>query len=229
MRDKHGLCCTHSMYPFLNALFILFIICGNIFALKLTTIFGLVTPAGMICFPFSFTIIDIITEVFGYQAAKRVIYNGLFGLVIYLILLQTILSMDPAPQWSGNENFTAVFALSGRLMVATIAAYLISERINSQCLSVMKFIYRGKFYLQRSLAATFIAVIMDTVIFNLVAFSFIFPWDILLTITLNQIVLKLSFEGIGSTLVSLFINKIKLSERMDIIDQYRHRWIDTFK
>lgn len=220
---------SKSIYPYLCSLFTAIVIAGNVFALKVVNLGILSTPAGMICFPFSFSIVDIVTEVYGDKTAARFIHTGLINLVIFIVLLQMVLMLPSETTISSQTEFNNVFNLSWRIFLGTIAGYYFGEKINSKCLSFFKFITDGAAFLPRSISSTIIGITVDTIFFNLIAFAGEIPTDKLVPFISKQYVLKIFFAWMGAYLVSKVIPYIKRKEKSDVLDKYNYKWAEKIK
>lgn len=217
---------TTSAYPYLLAVFCSIIILGNIYALKITRFFSILTPSGMICFPFTFSICDIITEVYGEKAADRAIKMGLIILVIYFISLNIVTMLEPAPGWDNQHAWETIFSSSPRIILGTFLAYYLGEKINSKILSMLKSIFNGKFFLRRSIASTIIGVTVDTFVFNFIAFFGKFSLNYWLIFTCNQLVLKVFFELFGSWVSSIIVPILAKKENLSPIQP--KTWINKY-
>lgn len=217
---------TKSYYPFLMALFCSVVILGNIYALKISSLFSMRTPSGMICFPFTFSIIDIITEVYGEDAANRTIKMGLFVLILYFITLYIVTGLNPAPEWTLQKEWESIFSSSTMIIIATFIAYFLGEKVNTKLLSILKYLFNKKYFLRRSIASTFVGVTIDTVIFNLIAFYSLFSFDFLVVFTLHQLFFKLTLEVFGSWVSNLIVPSLKKYEDLDPVKP--RAWIDKY-
>lgn len=217
---------TTSAYPYLLAVFCSIIILGNIHALKITKFFSILTPSGMICFPFTFSICDIITEVYGEKAADRAIKMGLIILVIYFISLNIVTMLEPAPGWENQHAWETIFSSSPRIILGTFLAYYLGEKINSKILSILKSIFNGKFFLRRSIASTIIGVTVDTFVFNFIAFFATFSFGYWLIFTCHQLILKVIFELFGSWISSIIVPIITKYEQLSLVQP--KTWINKY-
>jgi|GEM_PF-6583284 len=204
-----------SAFPYLLAIFCSIIILGNIYALKIIKLFGMLTPSGMICFPFTFSICNIITEAYGEKAANRTINTGLIVLFIYFISLQVVTYIEPAPGWENQEAWETIFSSSPRIILGTFIAYYLGEKVNSKFLSLLNYIFSGMYYLRRSLISTFTGVFIDTIVFNFIAFFGTFSITYWFTITFQQLILKIGFELFGSWVASKILPYIIKNENLD--------------
>lgn len=217
---------TRSYYPYLVALFCSVVILGNIYALKITSFFSMLTPSGMICFPFTFSIIDIITEVYGEEAASKTIKMGLFILMVYFLTLHIVTGLNPAPEWNHQKEWESIFSSSQMIVIGTFTAYFLGERVNTKLLSILKYLFNKKYFLRRSIASTFAGVTIDTIVFNFVAFSSSFSFNFLVVFTLHQLIFKLAIEVFGSWLSSLIVPSLKKYENLDPVRP--RAWIDKY-
>src|SRR3990167_8353775 len=208
----------------LSSIFSMIVIAGNIFALKFTTIGPFSTPAGMICFPFTYTLGDIITEIYGYSIARKVILMGLFNLVLFYIFLKLVIALPPASFWHLQKEFEAVFGLSSRILLGTIVGYLSGELVNSRILSFLKYITQGNIFVPRAVSFPILFVSTHTLFF-----FFSSSFSILLPFILQQYLLKICFEIVGAFAAGFIVKKIKKTQKIDIIDPYHFKWIEKYK
>lgn len=215
-----------NVYWFLSLLFCTIVLLGNVLALKITTLFGFITPAGMICFPITYALGDIITDIYGYKACKRIIITSLVMLSLFVGLL-SFSRLLPNNCLSGQcEAYNSIFSMSFRVFAGTVAGYLTGELLNSRTMSFLKYFLNGKDYTMRAIMATATGITIDSVVFNLVAFGGIIPWADFLGFMGQQVLLKFSFCVVLSFLSKVVIVLIRRHEGIDVYDNYR--WIDKY-
>lgn len=221
---------TNSFFPYLLCAFVLTAVLGNLYALKIIVLFGLTTPAGMICFPFTFSICDIINDVYGRQSANRAIRTGVVALTFYYLSLTMITAVNPAEIWGFQQEWETIFTQGHRIFLGTILGFYIGEKLNSFVLSLLKYFFLKQSLLTRFtryLTSTLIGVTFDTIIFCLTAFLFIYPLSYILHLIFAQLILKYLFEIFGSYIASKISPIIKDKEGLDIVDAYP--WMDHIK
>jgi uncharacterized integral membrane protein (TIGR00697 family) len=213
-----------NAYWLLSILFSTIVLVGNILAIKTTSLFGLLTPAGMICFPITYALGDIITDTYGFAACRRVIITSLMMLLIFILLVNAATQLPNECSDNVCESFNAIFSVSLRLFLGTVAGYLTGELLNSKIMSILKFMLQGKVYITRSILSTSMGIAIDSTVFNIVAFAGTMSLGSLAHFALSQIILKFSFCVVLSIASKPIILAIRRIEKVDHYDNYR--WFD---
>ena len=159
------------------ALFITCLLTANITAVKLAQVFGLMVPAGIVVFPLSYIIGDVLTEVYGYRQARRVIWLG-FGcnlIAVGAIWLGQIL--PAAPFWDGQMAYERILGSTPRLLVASFLAYLVGEFANSMVLARLKIAMHGRWLWVRTIGSTVVGQGLDSLVFIVLAFVGTMPLE----------------------------------------------------
>jgi uncharacterized integral membrane protein (TIGR00697 family) len=143
-------------------IFITCLITANITAVKLVSIFGLIPPAGVIVFPISYIVADVLTEVYGFNRARRVIWLGFFCNVIAVFAIWLDGIMPAAPFWHSQEAYETILGYTPRLLVASFLAYLIGEFANSIVLAKMKVATNGRWLWSRTIGSTLVGQGLDS-------------------------------------------------------------------
>src|SRR5438105_4051574 len=119
------------------AVFVTCLIVANIIAVKLIDVAGLILPAAVIIFPISYIFGDVLTEVYGYSQARRVIWLGFFCNLIAVIAIAVGQALPAAAFWPNQSAYEQILGYSPRLLVASFIAYLVGEFANSLVLAKM--------------------------------------------------------------------------------------------
>jgi hypothetical protein len=200
----------------ITALFITCLLTANIIGGKVVG-FGFVTlPAAVVLFPFSYIFGDILTEVYGFHQARRVIWLGFLCNLIFVIFAWIGQILPPAPLWENQPAYEAILGYTPRLLAASFLGYLAGEFGNSFVLARMKILTRGRWLWTRTISSTFIGQGLDTVIFILGAFwgtPFFTPMMIL-----YHWLAKVAIEATATPFTYLAVNSLKKSEGMDVYD-----------
>jgi hypothetical protein len=200
------------------ALFITCLITANIIAVKVVQVFGFILQAGIVIFPISYIFGDVLTEVYGYRQARRVIWLGFFcnlGAVIAIRLGQIL---PAAPFWNDQIAYERILGYTPRLLVASFLAYLVGEFANSYVLAKMKIATQGRWLWTRTIGSTLIGEGLDTVVFVPLAFLGTIPLAGLLSAIVTQWLTKSLYEAAATPLTYLVVNFLKRTEGIDAYD-----------
>lgn len=200
------------------AVFVTCLITANIIAVKLILLFGFLVPAGIIVFPLSYLFGDVLTEVYGYSAARRVIWLG-FACNLLAVIAFYIGGLAPAaPFWKDQAAYQTILGFTPRLLLASFTAYLVGEFTNSFVLAKLKIATRGRWLWTRTIGSTLIGEGLDTLIFVSIAFWGIIPADMMLTAILTQWIFKVVYEIVATPFTYLVVGFLKRRENLDTYD-----------
>jgi queuosine precursor transporter len=176
--------------------------------------------AGVIFFPLSFIFGDILTEVYGYSASRRVIWVGFIGLGFASLMAWTIVALPPAPYWDNQEVYEVAFGSVWRVALAGMVAFAAGEFVNSYVMAKMKIWTKGKRLWTRTIGSTIFGEGVDSIIFYPLAFynSGIIPNDKLLLVVLAQFLAKTLVEIIFTPVTYAVIKFLKTHEKIDFYD-----------
>jgi queuosine precursor transporter len=201
-----------------TGLFVACLIAANIISVKLIAVGGWFVPAGVVIFPVSYIIGDVLTEVYGYGSARRVIWLGfLCNLVVVAAIWVTGL-WPAAPFWKDQGAWDTILGFAPRLLAASFAAYLVGEFANSFVLARMKIATQGRWLWSRTIGSTVVGEGLDSLVFITIAFSGLSGFD-LGTAILTQWVVKVLYEIAATPLTYLVVGYLKRAEGIDVYDR----------
>jgi uncharacterized integral membrane protein (TIGR00697 family) len=203
----------------ITSIFVSCLITANIIAVKLVNISGLVVPAAVIIFPISYIFGDILTEVYGYSASRRVIWIGFFCNLLAVIAILVGGLLPSASFWNGQEAYQTILGYAPRLLVASFIAYLIGEFANSIVLAKMKIMTKGRWLWTRTIGSTLVGEGLDSLVFISIAFVGTIPLSGLANAIVTQWLFKTAYETIATPLTYLIVNWLKRVEGIDIYDK----------
>jgi len=210
---------TYSVwFVFVVAIFITCLITANIAAVKLIEVFRFVLPAGTIIFPISYIFGDVLTEVYGYRQARRVIWLGFFCNFIVVVAVWIGQVLPPASFWDGQKAYERILGYTPRLLVASFLAYLVGEFANSFVLAKMKIATKGRWLWTRTIGSTLIGEGFDSLVFMTLAFAGTIPAGALLVAILTQWLVKSAYEAVVTPLTYIVVNFLKRKEGLDVFD-----------
>jgi len=157
-------------FVLITVVFITCLVTANITAVKLVGVFGLVLPAAIIIFPISYIFGDVLTEVYGYRQARRVIWLGFFCNLIAVIAIWIGGILPAAGFWDGQAAYERILGYTPRLLVASFLAYLVGEFANSFVLAKMKIATSGRWLWTRTIGSTLVGQGLDSLVFITLAF-----------------------------------------------------------
>ncbi len=201
------------------ALFVTTLITANITAVKLVGFFGLVLPAAVIVFPVSYILGDVLTEVYGYRAARHVIWLGFFCNLLAVIAIYLGGILPSAPFWQGQEAYETILGYTPRILAASFLAYLVGEFANAIVLAKMKVATNGRFLWSRTIGSTLVGQGLDSLVFIVLAFAGTIPASAMLAAVLTQWIVKSLYEALATPLTYLVVNRLKRSEGIDAYDR----------
>lgn len=202
------------------ALFVTCLITANIIAVKLVTIGPWVVPAGVVVFPIAYIVGDVLTEVYGYAAARRVIWLGFAcnALAVGAIALAGAL---PAPSyWDAGAAYHRILGYTPRLLGASFAAYLVGEFANAYILARLKVLTRGRFLWTRTIGSTVVGEGLDSLVFISIAFAGTVGMDFahLRELIVTQWLIKTAYETLATPLTYAVVTFLKRIEGRDAYD-----------
>ena len=195
------------------------IVLANWFDVRMIRIFSLDTDAGTLIFPLTFLLSDLITEVYGYQQARRAIWCGFLFNVVFILYGQLIIHL-PSPDYAliSNNKFDEILTMNIRIIIASAISYLCAEPLNSLVMAKLKIHYLGNKLAMRFIASTCIASAVDSFIFGTIAFSGLMNNKYLMQFIANMWILKVLIEIAGLP-ISLYLTRLfKQKEQLDIYD-----------
>ena len=199
------------------AVFITCLITANITAVKLISLFGL--PAAIIIFPISYIIGDVLTEVYGYRQARRVIWLGFFCNFIAVIAIWVGQILPPASFWDGQAAYERILGYTPRLLLASFLAYLVGEFANAIVLAKLKIATSGRWLWLRTIGSTLIGQGLDSLLFMSLAFVGTIPLNALFTAVLVQWLAKSVYEAVVTPLTYMVVGFLKTKEGVDLYDR----------
>jgi uncharacterized integral membrane protein (TIGR00697 family) len=217
----------YRYYEFVMAAFVTVLICSNLIGpakicqLDLPLV-GLVTfGAGVLFFPISYVFGDVLTEVYGYARARRVIWAGFAGLAFASVMATVVVALPPAPFWKNQAAYDIAFGTTWRIALASMFAYFCGEFVNSFVLAKMKIWTEGRHLWSRTIGSTVFGEAVDSALFYPLAFygTGIIPDDKLPLVMLAQFLLKVGVEVLFTPLTYKVVNALKRAENEDFYDR----------
>lgn len=209
-----------SWFTAVAGVFITALIVSNIVAVKLMDVGGLVLPAAVVVFPISYIVGDVLTEVYGYSQARRVIWLGFGCNLLAVAAIWVAGAMPPAVFWAPNQAaFDTILGYTPRLLAASFAAYLVGEFANAAVLAKMKVVTKGRFLWTRTIGSTFVGQGLDSAVFITLAFAGMMPLAVLPVTIVTQWLFKTAYEVAATPVTYLVVGWLKRVEGLDVFDE----------
>lgn len=221
---------TYRYYDLIMALFVTVLLISNLLSsakiIDLQAALGpieLAFDAGTLVFPVSYIFGDVLTEVYGYRRARRVIWAG-FGANALLGLFVWLAGVLPGEsEWqgyAGQEAYEAILGGISGLIVASLVAYFLGEFTNSYLLARLKVMTGGRWLWLRTIGSTLAGQAIDTAVFMLIATGLgVFPAELLLSLIVTNYILKVGIEVLLTPLTYRIVNALKSAEQEDYFDR----------
>jgi uncharacterized integral membrane protein (TIGR00697 family) len=200
------------------AFFVTSIIAANILIVKQIAVFGLTLPAAIVIFPITYIFGDILTEVYGYRQARRVIWLGFFCNLLLVAAIWLVGILPAAPIFDAQGAYDRILGSTPRFLIASFAAYLAGEFVNSYVLAKMKVLTKGRWLWTRTIGSTILGEGVDSVIVLSIGFWGVLPADVLLGMIFWHWLFKTIYESIATPLTYLIVNHLKKKEKIDHYD-----------
>ena len=213
-------------YDFCMAAFVAILLLSNLIgaakiaALDLPLLGPAVFGAGILFFPLSYVLGDVLTEVYGYARARRVIWTGFAALAFMALMAWVVVALPPAAGWEGQAAYEAVFGQTWRIVVASIAAFWCGEFANAFVMARMKILTAGKMLWTRTIGSTVVGQGIDSLIFYPLAFYGIWSNELLLGVMMTNYLLKVGWEAALTPATYLVVGGMKRAERIDVYDDH---------
>lgn len=205
-------------FVFVVAIFVTCLVTANIISVKLINVFGLVLPAGILIFPISYISGDILTEVYGYAQARKVIWLGFFCNFIVVIAVWLGRIIPPASFWDAQLAYERILGFTPRLLAASFLAYLIGEFFNAFVMAKMKIVTNGRWLWMRTIGSTLVGQGLDSMVFITLAFAGTIPSKALVLAVITQWLIKSAYEAAATPLTYISVGFLKRRDGMDVYD-----------
>ena len=217
-------------FDFAMAAFVVILICSNLIGaakpavVTVPPILGISLGqikfgAGILFFPLSYVLGDILTEVYGFARARRCVWAGFAASIFAAGMSWVVVSLPPAADWSGQAALAAVFGQVPRIFLASIAAFWAGEIANAVTLSRMKLWTGGRMLWTRTIGSTVVGQGVDSLIFYPLAFLGVWQTSLVLQVLVTNYALKVLWEVLLTPVTYRIVAWFKAAEGIDVFDR----------
>ena len=218
----------NRLFKYYNLIAFTFVIClitANLAATKLVQFGSLTDPGGIIIFPLLYVMNDILTEVYGFSASRRVIWIALYCNLFMTLTLYLVVQLPPSDHSHTHEEFTTIFALTPKIFLASLSSYFIGELLNASAISTLKIMLEGRNFAFRAILSTCVGAFIETAIFASIAFGAFLPISNLLSMIFTMTALKVAYELVVLPFTIRITNFLKKVENIDSFEKPSWRGI----
>ena len=215
----------YRYYDMLMAAFVTVLLCSNLIGPGKTCILlGITFGAGNLFFPISYIFGDVLTEVYGYARARKVIWAGFGAMIFATVMSAAVINLPADPDEPFNRSIQPaleiVFGNTWRIVVGSMVAFWAGDFVNSYVMARMKLLTRGRWLWTRTVGSTVVGQAVDSMLFYPIAFYGIWQPGTMLKVVAFNWAFKVSVEVVFTPLTYLIVNNLKRAEREDYFDAH---------
>ncbi|TKJ40347.1 transporter [candidate division LCP-89 bacterium B3_LCP] len=202
----------------ITGIFVAVVIVSNIASTKILLLGPFTFDGGTLLFPISYIFGDILTEVYGYKASRRVIWTGFLSCIMMSFVLWIVGTLPSAGDWPHQEAYRNILMYTPRIAIASLIAFSAGEFSNSYILAKMKIRMKGRFLWMRTIGSTLVGEGVDTAIFCVIAFAGMLPNSLLAAIIISNYIFKVGVEVLATPATYKAVAFLKKREELDVYD-----------
>ena len=206
-------------FDYVMVAFVAILLLSNLIgASKLASVQGFTFGAGILFFPVSYVLGDVLTEVYGYANARRCVWAGFAAMLFMAFMSWVVVKLPAAAGWDGQAAYESVFGNTWRIVAASILAFWAGEFVNSFVLAKMKIVTGGKHLWSRTIGSTVFGQAVDSLIFYPVAFLGTWSNAQVLTVMITNWALKVLWEALLTPVTYAVVGWLKAREGVEVFD-----------
>jgi len=210
----------YRYYDLVMAAFVTVLLCANLIgAAKVAQLGSITFNSGVLFFPVSYIFGDILTEVYGYARARKVVWAGFGALAFASFMSWATLAFPPAAGWPHQAAYETVFGGTPRIVAASLVAYFSGEFCNSYVLAKLKLLTSGRLLWSRTIGSTILGEAVDSAIFYPLAFMGVWSTELVVRVMITNYVLKVLWEMLMTPFTYRIVNFLKRAEAEDYFDR----------
>ena len=217
---------SYRYYDLILGAYVCVLLCANLIGAAKVSVVTLpwlgprTYMAGVLFFPISYLFGDILTEVYGYARDRRAVWSGFGALAFAALMSAVIVHLPPAEFWRSRQPAVeAMFGNTPRIICASIIAFWCGSFVNSYVLAKMKIWSNGRWLWTRLIGSTVCGELIDTALFYTIAFAGLWTLSDLVSVALDQYVLKSLWEVIATPATYRIVAFLKRAEQEDYYDR----------
>lgn len=210
----------YKYFDLVMVAFVTVFICANLIGpAKVATLWGFTFGAGVLFFPLSYIFGDVLTEVYGYARARRVVWAGFGAMIFASLMAWVVVSLPPAEGWTDQAAYQTIYGQTPRIVIASLIAFWVGEFANSFVMAKLKLLTQGKHLWTRTIGSTIVGQGLDSLLFYPIAFYGVWSNELLLSVMLSNYLLKVLWEAMITPLTYKIVAFLKRVEHEDYFDR----------
>jgi len=211
---------TFKYFDLVMAAFVTVFICANLIGpAKIAQIWGFTFGAGVLFFPLSYIFGDILTEVYGYARARKVVWAGFAAMIFASLMAYVVVALPPADGWPDQQAYETIYGQTPRIVIASLIAFWVGEFANSYVLAKLKVFTQGRHLWTRTIGSTIVGQGFDSILFYPIAFFGVWSNELLLTVMVSNYLLKVLWEILITPITYQVVRFLKRAEGEDFFDR----------
>jgi len=211
---------TFKYFDLVMAAFVTVFICANLIGpAKIAQIWGFTFGAGVLFFPLSYIFGDVLTEVYGYARARKVVWAGFAAMIFASLMAYVVVALPPADGWPDQQAYETIYGQTPRIVIASLIAFWVGEFANSYVLAKLKVFTQGRHLWTRTIGSTIVGQGFDSILFYPIAFFGVWSNELLLTVMVSNYLLKVLWEILITPITYQVVRFLKRAEGEDFFDR----------
>jgi uncharacterized integral membrane protein (TIGR00697 family) len=208
-----------NLFLYIAICFVAILLISNTVAVKIIQVGPLFLTGATFIFPISYIFGDILTEVYGYKASRKIIWAGFLALILMSFFYWLVQILPSAPFWNNQKAYELILGAVPRIVLGSVVGYFFGEFSNSYVMSKMKILTNGKHLWTRTVGSTIVGEAVDSILFVSISFLGIIPLNGLISMILSIYIIKVVYEVLITPFTYIFVRKLKSIEGIDVYDQ----------
>lgn len=210
---------NYRYYSLVMAAFVAVVLISNVASSKFLVFGPFTFDGGTLLFPISYIFGDILTEVYGYRASRRVIWTGFGTAILMASTFAVVGALPAAPGWPNQKAYEAILGTTPRIVLGSLVAYWAGSFSNAIIMAKMKLLTHGRWLWMRTIGSTLVGEGVDSVLFVLIAFLGTLPTSTIWVGILSNYVFKCGIEAAMTPVTYWVVRVLKRSEHEDAYDR----------
>lgn len=203
-------------YPQLGMIFVALLLTANVIGEKPLVFGAVILPAGLLLFPITYLLGDVLTEVYGFAESRKVIWMGMLCNLFMALMCKIAIALPALETWHKTESYAEVLGTSSRLMAISVFTYFVGELTNAYIVSKLKARLKGRFFWARALCGSWIGEGLETSLFIPLAFYGSMPNHQLLHLALFYYSFKVLYVFCAMPIVNVLVKILKEREGREL-------------